>query len=59
MEVVQRENEPRFVYLMRVAANFIYTTCPEGTIKYDESICDGYCLSAELEDEVDKLYERV
>ena len=57
MEIIQKENEPRFVYLMRIAAKFIYNNCSEGTIVYDESTCDGYCLSAELEDVIDSFYE--
>jgi hypothetical protein len=57
MEVVRGKNEPRFVYLMRVAANFIYNNCVEETTKYDEPICDNYCLFAELKEEIDKLNE--
>jgi len=57
MEIIQKENEPRFVYLMRIAAKFIYNNCSEGTIVYDESTCDGYCLSNELEDMIDSFYE--
>lgn len=45
--IKQRENETRAAYLMRVAAEYI-SNCPDGEIDYDETTCDGYCLSEEL-----------
>lgn len=46
-EVVLKENENRKDYLLRVAGLFIEEHCPEGTLVYDETVCDGYCLSEE------------
>lgn len=47
----QGDNESRIRYLVRVAAKYIHEN-PEQTIDYDETTCDGYCLSQELYDQV-------
>lgn len=49
-----REDETRASYLMRVAAKYI-ADCPENSIDYDETTCDGYCLSEELLIEAENL----
>ena len=43
----QYEGEPRTRYLLRVASKYIEDH-PEHTIDYDETTCDGGCLSGEL-----------
>ncbi len=45
--IKQGDNESRTRYLLRVASEYIKET-PEKTIDYDETTCDGYCLSEEL-----------
>ena len=45
--IVQKDGESRNKYLMRVAAQFIIER-GDGTIDYDGTTCDGYCLSEEL-----------
>lgn len=43
----------RASYLMRVAAEYIRTHAPDGTVHYDEADCDGLCLSDDLIIEAD------
>jgi hypothetical protein len=45
--IIQKLNESRVGYLLRVAAAYV-EICPDFTIDYDETTCDGYCLSEEL-----------
>ncbi len=45
--IIQKNGESRQKYLIRVAAQFIIEH-GEGTIDYDDTTCDGYCLSEEL-----------
>ena len=45
--IKQKEGESRTRYLLRVASEFI-AEHPNDTIEYDETTCDGYCLSEEL-----------
>ena len=45
--ITQGDNESRTRYLLRVAAAYIEQH-PEFTIDYDETTCDGVCLSEEL-----------
>jgi hypothetical protein len=52
--ITQRKNESRAAYLMRVASEYILDNCPEDTIDYDETTCDGYCLAEELKDEAEE-----
>lgn len=52
--VIQKENEPRTTYLVRVAVQMLrenaYAMQP---IEYDEAECDALCLAEELEMEFD------
>jgi len=41
----QREDEDRRDYMLLVAAEYIEQHCPEGTTKYDDADCDGYCVA--------------
>jgi len=45
--IKQDDEESRTRYLLRVAAAYIAAN-PEHTVDYDETTCDGYCLSEEL-----------
>ena len=50
----QEPSESRVKYLMRVAALFILEH-GESTIEYDDTTCDGYCLSEEIIIAIDSL----
>ena len=52
--IKQRDEETRAAYLMRVAAAYI-NECPDNSIDYDETTCDGYCLAEELTVEADNM----
>lgn len=52
--IKQRDDEARATYLMRVASAYI-AECPENAIDYDDTTCDGYCLSEELAIEADNM----
>lgn len=41
------EGDSRTSYLLRVASEYIADN-PEQKIDYDDTTCDGYCLSEEL-----------
>lgn len=45
--IVQRDDEKREAYLMRVASAYI-NEYPDFEIDYDGTTCDGYCLAEEL-----------
>lgn len=46
--ITQLPDESRLMYLVRVAAAYVAEN-PEFKVDYDETRCDGYCLSEELE----------
>ena len=48
-DIREVSNESRAEYIMRVASAFIERNCPDGTIRYDGTECNGYCLAADLE----------
>lgn len=50
--IVQGKKETRTRYLLRVAAQYIEDQ-PCNTIEYDDTTCDGYCLTQELRDEAE------
>jgi hypothetical protein len=52
--ITQGKTEPRLAYLLRVAVAFA-EKYPNGTIDYDETTCDGFCLADDLRGEVDGL----
>ena len=52
--IKQGEDESRTKYLLGVAAEYIANN-PEHCIDYDETTCDGYCLSDELKVAADSL----
>lgn len=41
--------------LLNVAADYIETHWPEGTVEYDEAECDGYCLTEDCRDAAGEL----
>ena len=45
--ITQLPDESRLMYLVRVASEYI-GECPYGTVDYDETTCDGYCLAEDL-----------
>ena len=56
--IIQRDDESRAAYLMRVAAEYI-GGCPENLIDYDDATCDGFCLAEELSVAADNMPLRV
>jgi len=47
--VIQKENEPRQTYLVRVAIEMLIENGYEmKSIVYDEAVCDALCLADEL-----------
>ena len=52
--IVQKDDESRTKYLLRVASEYIAEN-PDQTIDYDGTTCDGYCLSEELMIESDVI----
>lgn len=46
----QKVGEKRKDYLLLVAAEYIRENYPEGSLFYDDSDCDGYCIAEECED---------
>ena len=50
----QGDGESRTRYLLRVAAEYISEN-PEQTIDYDDTTCDGYCLSEELANAAEEI----
>lgn len=47
---IQRQDEPRVEYMLKVAAAYIRKHCPDEKIFYDDAECDGYCVAAECEE---------
>jgi hypothetical protein len=47
--LIQKDNETRLMYLLRVAEAYIDAN-PYHIIAYDDAECDGYCLAEELRD---------
>jgi hypothetical protein len=45
--ITQLPDESRLMYLVRVASECI-GEYPYGTVDYDETTCDGYCLHEDL-----------
>mgnify|MGYP003676899639 CR=1 FL=1 len=52
--IIQGNTESRTRYLLRVAAAYIKQN-PDFTIDYDETTCDGMCLSEELYEESQQI----
>ena len=48
-----QENEPRLIYLVKIAIDYIRKYGDDQIIYYDEAECDGYCLSDDLENELE------
>jgi len=46
--ITQLPEESRLMYLVRVASEYI-GEYPSGTVDYDETTCDGYCLAEDLQ----------
>lgn len=57
MELKQRVDEPREMFLLRVAKEFIKKNAPEGKIEYDNAKCDGYCLVEEIGEIYEEKYK--
>jgi hypothetical protein len=47
--IEQGKTESRAEYVMRVAAAYIRQHCPDMTIEYDGTSCDGYCIADDLD----------
>jgi hypothetical protein len=52
--LIQGDTESRTRYLLRVAAAYTKQN-PDFTIDYDETTCDGMCLSEELYEESQQI----
>tara|TARA_R110000764_G_scaffold215303_1_gene302013 strand:- start:596 stop:757 length:162 start_codon:yes stop_codon:yes gene_type:complete len=39
------EAHKRAILMLEIAADYIEDNCPEETIFYDETDCDGYCVA--------------
>ena len=52
--ILEKEGETRIQYLMRVLDEYMaeYGT---GTIDFDGTTCDGWCLADDIRDELDIL----
>ena len=42
--------------MLRIAAKYIDTHCPEDTIFYDGTDCDGYCVADDCESIADEMH---
>lgn len=49
--MTQGDSETRLHFLLRVASAFC-KKAPDTTVDYDGTTCDGYCLSEELDAEL-------
>lgn len=47
--IIKKWGETRESYIMRVASAYIREHCPEMTINYDGTTCDGYCVADDLD----------
>lgn len=50
--IVQKENESRSSYLMRVLDAFMDSGAGEFVMNYDDTTCDGYCLAEDIKSEL-------
>ncbi len=55
--ITQLPDESRLMYLVRVASEYIGKYA-YGTVDYDETTCDGYCLTEELQTEWERVMGR-
>lgn len=53
--IVQEAGENRAHYMMRVASAYIREHCPDMTIDYDETTCDGSCIADDLDSSLDEI----
>lgn len=57
MKYIQKENEDRREYLVRIAIDYIENHTGfigvDDEIFYDDAECDGYCLAEDLKAEFD------
>jgi len=53
--IVQKVGENRAHYMMRVASAYIREHCPDMTIDYDETTCDGSCIADDLDSSLDDI----
>lgn len=45
--------------MLQIAANYIREHCPDGTIHYDETECDGYCVADDCETVDEEIKEHL
>ena len=45
----------RAIEMLNIAADYIRANCPEGTIEYDKTTCDGYCVADDCETAASEL----
>lgn len=43
------EEAKRIDYMLKVASEYILNNYPDGSVNYDGTDCDGYCVSSDLE----------
>lgn len=55
--IKELQGESRLMYLVRVAIKYI-EKYPDGTVDYDGTTCDGFCLLSELQDEWEDIMDR-
>lgn len=56
--LVQKENEKRIEYLVRVLHHFMSETQAGSCVSdYDGTTCDGLCLANDIMDELDIYFE--
>lgn len=55
--ITQLPDESRLMYLVRVASAYVGNYA-YGEVDYDETSCDGYCLSEELQIEWEHAMNR-
>ncbi len=55
--ITQLPDESRLMYLVRVASEYVVKYA-YGTVDYDETTCDGYCLTEELQTEWERIMGR-
>jgi hypothetical protein len=53
-----KEDIARAVEMLTVAAQYIRDHDPSGLIKYDEAMCDGYCVADDCETAAESIRER-
>lgn len=49
----------RAAEMLKIAAEYIKEHCPDMTVEYDETICDGYCVADDCLDAADGISPEV